>query len=69
MYEPLNVILRELKALGEKNFLKNLSPEEAAKRLAIGTQVGAYHNKAVQLRGLTVDDYLKDRDDFIKIIS
>ena len=47
MFEPLTVILRELKALGEQNFLKNLSPEEAAKRLAIGTQVGAYHNKAV----------------------
>ena len=49
--------------------MKNLTPEEAAKRLAIGTQVGAYHNKAVQIRGLTVDEYLKDRDEFIVTLS
>lgn len=43
--------------MSEKNILENLSETEAAKRLAIGTQMGRYHNKALEMRGISVDDY------------
>lgn len=46
--------------------LDGLSDSEAAKRLAIGTKVGKYHEKAMEKAGLSVEDFKKARDDFVK---
>jgi hypothetical protein len=37
--------------------------------LAIGTVIGKYHNVALKYRGLSVEDFKKARETFIKIIE
>jgi hypothetical protein len=49
----------------DSEILSKLTQEEAAKRLAIGTVVGKYHTSAIKLKGISVGDYIKARDDFI----
>ena len=31
--------------------------------------MGKYHDKALKIRGITVEDYEKDRNDFISILN
>lgn len=43
--------------------------EEAAKRVAIGTVTGKYHNNAVKIRGVSINRYTRDRNIFIELIE
>jgi hypothetical protein len=61
--------LKEIGGLTEGDFLSKPSAEEAGKRLAIGTKVGKYPNKAIEFRGLSVDDFVTHREDFVKIFK
>ena len=62
----LENLIGECKKIRDGVSLVDLSAEEAAKRLAIGTQVGKYHNKALQMRGLQESEYLQFKEEFIK---
>ena len=42
----INALLRELKRVCDNELLTNLTEEEAAKRLAIGTKTGKFHSKS-----------------------
>eukprot|EP00828_Plagiopyla_frontata_P035476 TRINITY_DN4673_c0_g1_i3.p1 TRINITY_DN4673_c0_g1~~TRINITY_DN4673_c0_g1_i3.p1 ORF type:complete len:458 (-),score=95.11 TRINITY_DN4673_c0_g1_i3:707-2080(-) len=66
MVTDLNLLIKEIKAFCEDTLLSKLSEAEASKRLAIGTKVGKYHSKAMQIRGLSVDAYSRIRDSFVK---
>jgi hypothetical protein len=46
-----------MRNIAESELLSKLTEEEAAKRLAIGTVVGKYHNSALKLKGISVEDY------------
>jgi hypothetical protein len=63
------LLVRELRKFADFELLSKLTEEEAAKRLAIGTVVGKYHNIALKYRGLSVSDYNKAREEFIKILN
>lgn len=67
--QDLLILIKEIKAFSEENLLSKLSQSEAAKRLAIGTKTGKYHSKAMNLRGISVDDYAKIRDEFVSLFS
>lgn len=67
--EDLNILIREMRKYADSELLGKLSQEEASKRLAIGTVVGKYHNNAIKLRGISVDDYVKARSEFIEILQ
>ena len=67
--QDLLILIKEIKSFSEENLLSKLSEAEAAKRLAIGTKTGKYHSKAMNLRGVSVDDYNKIRDDFVSLFS
>jgi hypothetical protein len=49
--------------------LSSLTPEEAAKRLAIGTKVGKYHKTALRFCGISVEDYRVMRDEMVSILE
>ena len=66
--QDLNTLIKEIKSFSEDNLLNKLSEQEAAKRLAIGTKVGKYHSKAMQIRGFSVEDFQKIKQDFIKFL-
>ena len=53
----------------KENILGKLSESEAAKRLAIGTKIGKYHDKAMQIKGLSVDDFNQAKSKFIEILK
>ncbi len=61
-------LLAEIKRLKIGNSLKDLTQDEAAKRLAIGTLQGKFHNKALQMRGITQNDFEKYKKEFLKIL-
>ena len=63
--DKLKNLIAEVKRMRDGVSLKDLSAEEAAKRLAIGTQMGKYHNKALQMRGLEPGQFERFRDEFI----
>ncbi|EAR97525.1 VWA domain CoxE-like protein (macronuclear) [Tetrahymena thermophila SB210] len=65
----IQVIFKEIKSIAEDVILSQLSDVEAAKRLAIGTQTGKYHSAALQLKGITVSDYIQARDHFINVFQ
>ncbi|KRX02821.1 hypothetical protein PPERSA_04024 [Pseudocohnilembus persalinus] len=65
----LNILIKELKNIKQGNILNNLTEAEAAKRLAIGTQIGKYHSKALELKGLSVEEYLQAKNQFITIFN
>lgn len=52
--ENYNELVREIRKYAESEIISKLTQEEAAKRLAIGTKVGKYHNVAMKLKGITV---------------
>lgn len=37
--------------------------------MAIGTVVGKFHNKALKMKGINVDDYKKAKDEFIDLLK
>jgi hypothetical protein len=41
-----------------------LNEYEAAKRIGIGTITGKYHQKALALKGITVKDFQKIKEEF-----
>jgi len=55
--------------LSEEDQLSKLTQEEAAKRLAIGTKVGKYHNVAIRFCGISVADYILIRNEAITILK
>ena len=61
--------ISEIKNLMNGDSLFNLKPEEAAKRLAIGTEKGKYHNRALQMRGLTNEKFKEILKEFTTIIE
>lgn len=69
MIEDVNLLIREMRKYAESELLGKLSQEEASKRLAIGTVVGKYHSNAIKLKGISVDDYLKARSEFMEILQ
>lgn len=69
LLQDMNFLIKEIKSFSEENLLSKLSEQEAAKRLAIGTKVGKYHSKAMELRGLSVEDYMKIKQDFIQLLD
>ena len=64
-----NHIVQQIANLKQKDYLKNLTEAEAAKRLAIGTQVGHYQDKAMKWRGLSVEAFKVDRDELVNILK
>lgn len=50
----LNMLIKEMKNMTLENILNKLSEGEAAKRLAIGTVVGKYHQQALKIKGISV---------------
>lgn len=54
----------DVKLLAEGKSPKELNEYDAAKRIGIGTIVGKYHQKALALKGITVDDFKLLRDEF-----
>ncbi len=46
---------------------QELNEWEAAKRLGIGTIIGKYHQRALALKGFTVQMFQKLRDDFARV--
>lgn len=62
-------LIKELKNLSQDNILTNLSEVEAAKRLAIGTKVGKYHQQAMKIKGISVQDYVVARDNFVALFD
>jgi hypothetical protein len=54
----------EFKLLAEGKSPKDLNEFDAAKRIGIGTITGKYHQKALALKGITIDDFKKLRDEF-----
>ena len=62
-------LISEVRKFSEGDTLKELSQQEAAKRLAIGTTQGKYHSKALRSRGLEESEYNKYKIDFIDILK
>jgi len=62
-------IIAEIKRLKLGVSLKDLTEDEAAKRLAIGTKQGKFHTKALQMRGITQEDFDKYKKEFLEILS
>ena len=65
----IQIFITETKQLRDGVTLKELSQEEAAKRLAIGTQQGKYHNKALQMKGIEDKDFVEFKEKFKKIYT
>jgi len=59
----------EIKLLAEGKSPSELNEYEAAKRIGIGTIVGKYHQKALALKGITVEDFKQIRNDFASTYS
>lgn len=53
--------------LSKGDDIKNLQNHEAAKRLAIGTQHGAFHKIAIKLNGFSEQKFIKTKEIFTKI--
>lgn len=58
--------IEELAVLAKGLGTQQLSEFEAAKRLGIGTITGKYHQKALALKGITVADFAKIKEEFKK---
>lgn len=49
--------------------LSKLTPEEAAKRLAIGNRVGKYHQASMKFCGIDRNDYYLMRDEVVELLK
>jgi translation elongation factor EF-1alpha len=61
----LGNLIGECKRIRDGVSLKDLSAQEAANRLAIGTQIGKHHSKALLMKGLEGHEYGEFRQEFI----
>ncbi|CAK90707.1 unnamed protein product (macronuclear) [Paramecium tetraurelia] len=61
--------VKELAQLSEGSNPNEVDDFEAAKRLNIGTIVGKHHQKALALKGITVQEFKQIREEFQQIIQ
>lgn len=54
--------LDELDIIAKGSGIGQLNEYDAAKRIAIGTITGKYHQKALALKGITVKDFMEIKD-------
>ena len=55
--------------IAKGNGIGMLSEYEAAKRIAIGTITGKYHQKALALKGITVKDFQVIKSEFEEVFK
>lgn len=60
---------KEVESLAQGQNLKNESEFEAAKRLNIGTITGKHAQKALALKNITADEFIKIRQEFVDIVK
>ncbi len=60
-------LINEMLNLFKGNDMRNLNNHEAANRLAIGTQHGAFHKIAIKLNGFSEKKFIKAKEIFTKI--
>ncbi|KAL4508070.1 hypothetical protein ABPG72_021443 [Tetrahymena utriculariae] len=61
----IQLLIKSLKDLqGESNLLDQLSDEQLKERQKIGTIVGKFHQRAIQIQGLDVQAFLKMKENF-----
>ena len=60
----INWFIEEISIISKGVGLGQLNEYEAAKRIGIGTITGKYHQKALALKGITVADFIKIKEDF-----
>lgn len=65
----IQILLKELKDLANGNRINELSDAEKAQRLAIGSNTGKYHNKAMQFKEFKDEDFQKYKEKFIQHIK
>jgi hypothetical protein len=65
----LSGLEREFRFLVEGSILTDLSDQELAQRLAIGTMEGKYHAKALSWKGLSLSDFIHIRDEFVSLLD
>lgn len=65
----INWFLNEVEVLAKGLSPKFLDEYEAAKRINIGTIIGKYHQKALALKGITIEDFIKIREEFALIFK
>lgn len=61
--------LDELDIIAKGSGIGQLSEFEAAKRMAIGTITGKYHQKALALKGITVKDFQVIKEQFVDVFK
>lgn len=61
--------LDELDIIAKGSGIGQLNQYEAAKRIAIGTITGKYHQKALALKGITVKDFLEIKQEFAEVFK
>lgn len=61
--------LDELDIIAKGSGIGQLNEFEAAKRIAIGTITGKYHQKALALKGITVKDFLEIKEEFTAVFK
>ncbi len=65
----LKAYLENVQTLAKGEVVKDMNEWEAAKRLGIGTITGTYQQKALNLKGFTVEMYRGIRNDFRKLFA
>lgn len=65
----LATFINELEKIRMGDILLNLSDQERAQRLKIGTVTGKYHNKAMELRGLSGSDFTEMKKNFTTVLT
>lgn len=65
----ITTLLSELNRLSKGELLDNLNDDEKAQRLAIGSNTGKYHNRAVEWKGLDKDTFIKYKKEFIELVK
>jgi VWA domain containing CoxE-like protein len=60
---------KELQLLSEGSILTNLSDQEMAKRLAIGTMEGKYHLRALAWKGVDLKTFSIIRNEFVNLLQ
>lgn len=68
-YSNMYSLMKEVKLMSQDTVLSKLSEQDLAKRLAIGTKLGKYYDKALKMRGYSVDQFEKDKKDFIELFK
>ncbi|EAR83313.1 zinc-binding dehydrogenase family oxidoreductase (macronuclear) [Tetrahymena thermophila SB210] len=61
----LIVLIKSLSNLLTKDTVGNLNGEEESERIKIGTEIGKFHQRALVMRGLDVETFIKMKNFFI----